>query len=444
MIGARGTTILCIGLLIAQEPYAIAQQTQPTETPPPQPETLLSPGELDSLVAPVALYPDPILSQVLVASTYPLEIVEAARWLKANSNISGKVLVNAAADQPWDASVQALVVLPEVLNRLDEEVRWTTELGNAFLDQEKGVMDAIQRMRQRASASGALHSTPEQTVSTTTENNRTYIVIEPASPEVVYVPVYDPVAVWGVPAVYAFPALSYPRHTGVATASAISFGMGMAVGSVWGGGWRGWGWNPGWGRSNVVVNNNFIRSNRFNRANLGPGNNWVRNPGRRAGGRYNNRNAASRVNNRRGNNASSRPTAERTRERLNQAGLRRGGTGASSRANLAERRSRRAGQGSAARRTGGASGQGQRARRGNAGQGSANRIRQRNGTQGRQNRAGNARVNRGSANRRASGGRNRGGAGTRSGANRNRGSANRSSRGSRGGSGGARRGGRRR
>jgi hypothetical protein len=118
MITARGTAILCIGLLIAQQPYAIAQQPQPTGTLPGQSQTLLSPDELNSLVAPVALYPDPILSQVLVASTYPLEIVEAARWVKANSNLSGRALADAAAEQPWDASVQALVVLPEVLNRL--------------------------------------------------------------------------------------------------------------------------------------------------------------------------------------------------------------------------------------------------------------------------------------------------------------------------------------
>jgi Protein of unknown function (DUF3300) len=230
MITARSSAILCIGLLIVQQPYAIAQQPQPAQS-----QTLLSPDALDSLVAPVALYPDPILSQVLVASTYPVDIVEAARWLESNRNLSGKALADAAAEQPWDASAQALVVLPEVLNRLNREVRWTTDLGNAFLAQEEDVMEAIQRMRQKASAAGALRSTPQQTVSTTTEGNQTFIVIEPASPQVVYVPVYNPVAVWG-PAVYPFPAISYPRYTGVAAASAISFGLGMAVGTVWGGG----------------------------------------------------------------------------------------------------------------------------------------------------------------------------------------------------------------
>jgi hypothetical protein len=424
MITARGTAILCIGLLIAQKPYAIAQQPQPTGTLPGQSQTLLSPDELDSLVAPVALYPDPILSQVLVASTYPLEIVEAARWVKANSNLSGRALADAAAEQPWDASVQALVVLPEVLNRLNQEVRWTTDLGNAFVAQEEGIMAAVQRMRERASANGALRSTPQQTVSTTTDNNQSFIVIEPASPQVVYVPVYNPAAVWGVPAVYPFPAISYPPYTGLVAASAISFGAGMAVGAVWSGGWRGWGWNPGWGRNNVTINNNFIRSNRFNRVNVGPGNNWVRNPGRRAGIPNN------RFGNIRGTNRTPRPTAEQTRQRLNQLGQRRGGMTPPSQGNLGQRGGRRVGQGSAARRIQGGLGEGQWARRGNAGQGSANRIQQRRGAQGRRHRIGNRSSARGSSNRAASG-RNRGAA--RSFSNRNRGSASRGAAGSRGG-----------
>jgi hypothetical protein len=458
---ARGIGILCIGLSIALESYAIPQQPQPPGTRPAQPETLLSPGELDSLVAPVALYPDPILSQVLVASTYPVEIVEAARWLEDNRNLSGKALAEAAAAQPWDASVQALVLLPEVLNRLNEELRWTTDLGNAFLAQEEDVMDAVQRMRQKAWESGALRSTPQQNVSTITENNKHFIVIQPVSPQIVYVPVYNPVAVWGPP-VYPFPALIYPPYTGVVAANAISFGVGMAVGSFWGGGWGGWGWNPGWGRSNIIVNNNFIRSNRFNRENVGPGNRWVGNRNRRGRGGPGNRNVA----NNRGNNRGSRPTAEQTRRRLNETAQRRGGagrpsganvaqrgrtgrpsganvaeggrTGRPSGANLAQRGGSRAGQGSAARMARGPSGEGQRARGNNARQGSANRTQQARPAQPRQNqnRGGNRQSARGSANRAASAGRNRGGA--PSSANMNRGSANRSAVGSRGGGAGAR------
>jgi hypothetical protein len=453
MIPARSIVVLCIAFLVAQKPYASAQELQPPGTPAGQSQRLLSHDELDSLVAPVALYPDPVLSQVLVAATYPVDIVEAARWLQDHSHLSGKALAEAAAQEPWDASVQALVMLPEVLNLLYSEVRWTTDLGNAFLAQEEDVMDAVQRMRQSASANGALRSTPQQTVKTITENNQPFIVIEPASPDVVFVPVYNPVAVWGPP-VSPFPVIAYPPFTGVAAASALSFGAGMAVGSFWGGGWGGWGWNPGWGRRTVIVNNNFIRGNRFNRVDVGPGNRWVRNSNRRGCGRPNERGSANRINNNRGNNRGSRPNVEQTRRRLNEAGQRGG---------------RRTGEGSAARRQGVAGG-GRQARRGNQGQGSANRMQQRR-TEARQNRGGNRQANRGSANRQASrgsanrggnrqanrGSANRGGnrqanrgsanrgvsgrgnrGGGRASANRNRGSANRSAGGSRRGGGGSR------
>src|SRR5215467_13170210 len=176
----RAIAVFCAAMLISQRPYIYAQQTQPAGNPASAPQKLLTPGQLDSLVAPIALYPDPMLSQMLVASTYPLEIVEAGRWLNQHSNLKGKDLADAAAKQPWDASVQALVVLPDVLKRLDQNVNWTADLGNAFLAQQQGVMDAIQRMRRKASDAGALQSTKEQTVSTTSENNQSYIEIEPA------------------------------------------------------------------------------------------------------------------------------------------------------------------------------------------------------------------------------------------------------------------------
>src|SRR5215471_11919708 len=145
----RALAIFCSALLIAQRPYTFAQSTQPTA--PAQTENALSPQQLDSLVAPIALYPDPILSQVLVASTYPLEIVEATRWLGQNSNLTGQALADAAKKQSWDASVQALAAMPDVLKRLNQDISWTSELGNAFLGQQDAVMGAIQRMRQKAS-----------------------------------------------------------------------------------------------------------------------------------------------------------------------------------------------------------------------------------------------------------------------------------------------------
>src|SRR5260370_39863499 len=187
MIATRATTLLCVGLLIAHHPFTFAQQPSPTGGAQDQSATALTPAQLDSLIAPIALYPDPILSQVLVASTYPLEIVEAGRWLSQHSNLTGKTLADAAAKQPWDASVQALVMRPDVLKRLNQDVTWTSELGNAFLAQQQDVMDAVQRLRQRASEAGALKSTSQQTVSTVTENNQPYIAIQPANPEVVYV-----------------------------------------------------------------------------------------------------------------------------------------------------------------------------------------------------------------------------------------------------------------
>ncbi len=418
MTPARGTAILCVGLLIAQRPYAFAMQAQPAGTSQGQPDKVLTSGQLDSLVAPVALYPDPILSQVLVASTYPLEIVEAARWLKQNGSLQGKALTDAATKQPWDASVQALVVLPAVLNRLNQEVAWTTDLGNAFLAQQEGIMDAVQRMRVKASNSGALKTTAEQTVSTTTEGNQNYIEIEPASTQVVYVPEYNPQAVWG-PIDYPYPPVYYPPSTGaVVAAGAISFGVGVAVGAIWNNG-GGWGWNCGWGpgRNNVVINNNFINNNHFNRVNVAAGNNWVHNPGHRGGVPYNSRGVSNRFNANR-NNVIARPTINQTQQRLNQVGQRGGNTGLPGAAQhgpgqngLAQRGGNMPGQGSASRIQGGAA----PGRGAAAGQGTANRM----GDFGQNgNKVGNRNLGGGTPGGGAFGGMNQGGARTRMDSNR--------------------------
>ncbi len=375
MMTTRAISVLCVGLLIARHPYAYLQQPQPAGAPQGDSQKLLSPGQLESLVAPIALYPDPILSQVLVASTYPLEIVEAGRWLSQNPNLKDKALADAVAKQPWDASVQALVVLPDVLKRLDQNVGWTSDLGNAFLAQQNDVMDAIQRMRQRASAAGALQSTPQQTVTTTTANNQPVIIIEPASPQVVYVPQYNPVAVWGPPPpYYPFPPIYYPPVS--AGAVALSFGVGMAVGAIWGGGWGGWGWNPGWGRGGnaVVINNNFINNNRFNRVNVANGNRWVHNPAHRGGVPYNNRNVANRFQGAgAGRNPVARPTVGQTQQRLNQNGM--------------ANRSGTPGQGNANRLAPGNGGRGA----GMPGQGNANRLAPGNGGRGAMGQPGQAR-----------------------------------------------------
>ena len=170
-----------------------AAAAQPA-APDPRP---WKPEELESLLAPVALYPDPLLAQVLAASTYPLELVEAQQWLNQHPQLKGKDLTDAAAKQDWDPSVQALVAFPDVLKRLTENVRWTTDLGNAFLAQQTDVMDAVQRLRMEAKDAGKLKTTREQEVTTRVVEERTIVEIVPASPEVVYVPVYSPEVIWG-------------------------------------------------------------------------------------------------------------------------------------------------------------------------------------------------------------------------------------------------------
>src|SRR5215475_14113646 len=145
----------------------------------------ISPQQLDSLVAPIALYPDPLLAQVLAASTYPLEIMQLQQWLGRNPGLKDKALADAAAKEAWDPSVQAMAPLPDVVKNLADNIQWTTDLGNAFLAQQSGVMDAIQRMRRTAQNKGTLQSTPQTTVRDETVNDKSVVVIEQANPEVV-------------------------------------------------------------------------------------------------------------------------------------------------------------------------------------------------------------------------------------------------------------------
>ncbi len=287
---------MCIALalqnLAAQDP---SQQQAAPDVP------LLNPQQLDDLVAPIALYPDPLIAQILAAATYPLEVVEADRWLQSNTNLQGTALTDAAQSQPWDPSVQALVVFPTVLAMMDRNLKWTTDLGNAFLAQQGDVMDAIQRQRQRAQAAGKLASNEQQTVQQTTEDNKTVIVIEPAQPQTIYVPVYDPVVVWGPPVYHPWPAFWFPpRPAGYIAAGAFGFFVGVTVGSYfhsWGG-WNNWGWGPGWGSRNVVINNNFYVRNNFRVQNNYVRNGrtvWTHNPEHRAGVPYSSRGVANRV-----------------------------------------------------------------------------------------------------------------------------------------------------
>jgi len=224
--------LTCTAVLLPVNPLVFARhaagpvQEQPVTIPPEQ---------LDSLVAPIALYPDNLLSQTLVASTYPLEIIQLQQWLEKNPNLGKdqKKLTEAVQKQPWDPSVQAMAPLPDVVKRLSDDIQWTTDLGNAFLAQQKDVMDAIQRMRDKAQDTGALKSNQQQKVEVQTVESKQVIVIEQANPEVVYVPSYNPTVVYGASA-YPYPPIYYPPSTGaVIAASAISFGVGMAMGAAW-------------------------------------------------------------------------------------------------------------------------------------------------------------------------------------------------------------------
>jgi hypothetical protein len=311
--------ITCAILLAPGDALVIAQQAQQTGQQTTQPAAKIPPDQLDSLVAPIALYPDHLLSQVLVASTYPLELVQLEQWLQKNPNLKDKALVDAVSKQPWDPSIQAMAALPDVVKRLTKDIQWTTDLGNAFLAQQGDVMDAVQRMRAKAQKAGTLTSNDQQKVETQVVDNKSVIVVEQANPQVVYVPSYNPVAVYG-PAVYPYPPIYYPPYTpGVVAASAVSFGVGVAMGAAWGGGW---GWGMGWGHNDidVDVNNTFNRNaNISGTRNVRGQTTWQHNATHRGGAPYADRATANRY----GSNARGDSLASRQRgaqQQLNRQG----------------------------------------------------------------------------------------------------------------------------
>lgn len=212
----------------------------------PPPAMHWTAGQLDQLTAPVALYPDPLLGLILPASTYPLEVVEAARWLDdpSRATLKGEELSAAVDPQPWDPSVKSLVLFPEVLHFMDSNLEWTEQLGDAFLAQQADVMDSVQRLRQRARAQGTLESTPQQVVAT----DQNVITIEPASPDVVYVPYYAP-GIFGTWEWPDYPPYFFALPPDVYIGDAfIGFGIGIGFFEPWWG-WYGFDW-PGRG---VVV-----------------------------------------------------------------------------------------------------------------------------------------------------------------------------------------------
>lgn len=178
-------TVLCAVLLFAFGNAILWGQSAPPPPLPP-PGQALTPDQLDGLVAPIALYPDELVSQIFVASTYPLELVQAWQWLQRSPGLTGAALVQAAQQQNWDPSIQALVVFPDLVKRLNQDITWTTNLGNAFLAQQPEMMDAVQRMRRNAEQAGKLASSPQQRVTNTNQDGQPIVGIQPADPGMMY------------------------------------------------------------------------------------------------------------------------------------------------------------------------------------------------------------------------------------------------------------------
>ena len=313
------------GLVLGPGGATLQAQDQPAAAPPPPPPgQTLSPDQLDDLVAPIALYPDELVSQILVAATYPLEVVEAYQFLQKNPGLAGSALTQAAQQQNWDPSVQALLLTPDVVKRLNDDVTWTTNLGNAFLAQQQDVMDAVQRMRQKAEQAGKLQSTPQLNVTSTTQDGNPYIDIEPADPEVLYVPVYDPVWIWGPPVWYPYPHWIWPPRSVLVGGLYFGFGPGINFGLYFGAGWHGWagwGWHPGWGAHTVIVNNTFIHRYNFNTAHIANVHGttaWTHDPDHRMGVPYTSQSLNNRYRAPVQQNLS-RPTPEQARTSLQQS-----------------------------------------------------------------------------------------------------------------------------
>ncbi len=249
--------ILSCGILIATAPLdanALPQQQQQQSQPQgeDQQNANLTAKEIDNLVAPIALYPDALVAQILSGATYPDEIVEADRFVKANKGLSASDLATKVNAQSWDPSVKALTQFPSVLDNMSQNLSWTSALGEANYYQQKDVMDSIQRLRKEAKAAGNLKTTSQQTV---VQQDPQTIVIQPANPQVVYVPAYNPTVVYGTP--YYPPGYS---TAALVTTGLISFGVGMAVGAAISNSW-GWNsWGCGWHGGNVVYNRNVYVS----------------------------------------------------------------------------------------------------------------------------------------------------------------------------------------
>src|SRR3569623_1306578 len=294
-----GNIMLALALLLTAPVVALAQaaNTPSTQGNEPQPapqaapnpaaaattDQLLKPEQLEALVAPIALYPDDLLANVLAASTYPLEVVQADRWVTGNKALKDDALKKEVEKQSWDESVKALVSVTAVLSMMSEKNDWTKNLGDAVLAQQPDVMDAIQRLRAKAQANNKLATTKQQKVSVKTQDKKQVIAIESAETDKIYVPYYNPATVYGT-----WPYEEYPPYyfaappyigTGV-VAAGLAFGVGWAIGR-WGNYWSG---GCNWGNNNFYVNH----INKINNV----GNAWQHRSEHRQGVRYNNANVA--------------------------------------------------------------------------------------------------------------------------------------------------------
>jgi len=283
--------IALFGVMLHGAPASAQDPTQAATTAASD-QQLLKADALDQLVAPIALYPDALLAEILMASTYPLEVVQVDRWVRENKNLGGDALKAAADKQDWDDSLKSLVATPSVLAMMSTKLDWTQALGDAVLGQQPDVMDAIQRLRAKAQAQNKLKTTKEQIVTVKQEQTKQVIVIEPATPNTIYVPYYNPAVVYGAWPYPAYPPYYFPPPgyiAGAAIATGLAFGAGYAVGR-WASAGNYWGGGVNWGGNNINVN----RPVNINNTTV---NNWQHNSVHRRGVAYNNTNVQQRFGN---------------------------------------------------------------------------------------------------------------------------------------------------
>jgi hypothetical protein len=315
---ARQTLALLMITFLAMPPTVIAQQAG---QPP-----VFKQEELDQILAPMALYPDSLVSQVLMASTYPLEVVQADRWAKQNAKLKGDALAKALEAQDWDPSVKSLVNFPQVLSNMSEKLDWTQKVGDAFLADQKKVLDTIQSLRVKAQASGNLKTTKEQTVIV----EEKIIKIEPTDPQVIYVPTYNPTVVYGAWPYPAYPPYSY-YPPGYVYATPFAFAAGVGLGMAWGYAWG----NCNWGggnvhynyNQNVNINNNINRGKYASQLPAGGQGNWQHNAEHRKGVSYRDQGTAQRFNKASTNDAIKSREQFRGRAEQGRQDLARGGAG---------------------------------------------------------------------------------------------------------------------